>query len=118
MCRVLAYLDHKASRWTILATSHGRTVSSQLDEGLHAYAKKQAQLLRDMAQSFEMKWAILQANQLTVEELKRLQHPQEHRKKRVNAESQQDYDVPMGNDTGSKGEDADDADDGNDALLD
>ena len=59
MHRVLAYLDHKASHWTILATSYGCTVSSQLDEGLHAYAKKQAQLLQDMAQSFEMKWAIL-----------------------------------------------------------
>ena len=59
MHRVLAYLDHKASHWTILATSHGHTVSSQLDEGLHTYAKKQAQLLRDMAQSFETKWAIL-----------------------------------------------------------
>ena len=59
MCRVLAYLNHKASRWTILATSHGHTISSQLDEGLHAYAKNQAQLLWDMMQSFEMKWAIL-----------------------------------------------------------
>ena len=59
MCRVLAYLNHKALHWTILATSHSHIISSQLDEGLHAYAKKQAQLLRDMAQSFEMKWAIL-----------------------------------------------------------
>ena len=52
-----------------------------------------------------------------MEELKWLQHPQEHCKKRVNAESQQDYDVPVGNDTGSEGKDADDADNGNDALL-
>ena len=71
-----------------------------------------------MVQSFETKWAILWANQLTVEELKQLQHPQEHRKKRVNTESQQDYDVPVGNDTGSEDKDADDADNGNDALLD
>ena len=53
-----------------------------------------------------------------MEELKRLQHPQEHHKKWVNTESQQDYDVPVGNDTGSKGEDVDDVDNGNDALLD
>ena len=55
MCRALAYLDHKASHWTILATSHDHTVSSQLDEGLHTYAKNQAQLLWDMVQSFETK---------------------------------------------------------------
>ena len=53
-----------------------------------------------------------------MEELKQLQHPQEHHKKWVNTESQQDYDVPVGNDTGSKGEDVDDVDNGNDALLD
>ena len=70
MCWVLIYFEHKAVHWVTSGSNHGCTVLSQLEEGLCAYAENQAQLLQDMAKSFEDKWAVLWGGQLTIEDLK------------------------------------------------
>ena len=85
---MLAYFEFKAVQWITLSTNHGHMVLPELEEGLCVYAKNQAQLLCDMAKSFEAKWAVLQGRELMVEELKQLLHPQEHRSKKVNDEAQ------------------------------
>ena len=70
MRRVLIYFEYKVAHCITRDSNHGRTISPQLEEGLHAYAENQAQLLWDMAKSFEAKWAVLRGGQLTIEDLK------------------------------------------------
>lgn len=119
MRRVLAYLDFKAVHWTTLGADHGRTVTPELEEGLRAYAGTQAQLLRDMASGFEAKWAVLRGEPLPVEELKRLLHPQEHRRKKANFdEEEQDHDELGGEGAASEDEGVEDVEDASEVLFD
>ena len=71
-----------------------------------------------MAKSFEGKWAVLWGGQLTIEDLKRLLHPQEHWRKKADAESDHDCDGLVGDEMASEDEGAEDAKDGNEVLLD
>lgn len=57
MRRVLAFLAYKAARWTELGAADSRPVGLPLSESLCAYAERQAQLQRDMADSFTAKWS-------------------------------------------------------------
>lgn len=72
MRRVLAFLAYKAARWTELGAADSRPVGLPLSESLCAYAERQAQLQRDMADSFTAKWSVLRGRELTTDELKKL----------------------------------------------
>ena len=118
MHRVLAYLKYKAAQWIILCHNHGCTVSPEIQEDLHAYSGSQSQLLRDMAKGFQEKWAVLQGRELTVEELRWLLHPQEHRRKNpINANNQY-YNGLMGDGMASEDEGIEDAEDVNEVVFD
>ena len=117
MCRVLAYLEYKAAQWIVLGHNHGCTISPEIEEGQCAYSKSQSQLLRDMAKGFQVKWAVLQGRELTVEELRRLLHPQHRRKNPINADDQY-YDGLVGDGMASEEEGVEDAEDANDVLFD
>lgn len=72
MRRVLVFLEHKAAWWVERGRAECREVSPELAEGLLAYAEGQAQLRRDLASSFEAKWAILRRDNITDTELDEL----------------------------------------------
>lgn len=77
MRRVLATFEYKARWWLEraseagnLTNAKGNPVSPEAEEGLSAYAQRQAQLQRDIAKSFEDKWAPLREEGITIDQLK------------------------------------------------
>ena len=118
MRRVLAYLEYKAAQWIVLGHNHDHTVSPEIEEGLRAYSESQSQLLRDMAKGFQVKWAVLQGRESTVEKLRWLLHPQEHRRKNPINTDDHYYDGLVGDGMASEDEGIEDAEDANEVLFD
>ncbi|KAF9501458.1 hypothetical protein BDN71DRAFT_1501176 [Pleurotus eryngii] len=68
MRRVIAYLDWRASWWITQGERRSGSVTPELQDGLQAYAAKQANILRGIRQRFACMWhPRLQAFHLTAD---------------------------------------------------
>jgi hypothetical protein len=65
MCRVLCYMDWRVQYWRELVSKR-QVLDTTLQEGIAAYAEKQAHIAQAMAYNFSQRWLpLLGGNSLT-----------------------------------------------------